>query len=103
MNPKDTAKTIGSILLTKVLFSPLGLIAVGITLLLIIMPIFMSMASKGEDFNLDDPNSNLNALSASSGGAYCAPEGELDEALWDAEFASAGVFEGMEDVFLSVA
>ncbi|MGB6409543.1 MAG: peptidoglycan DD-metalloendopeptidase family protein, partial [Planococcus donghaensis] len=103
MNPKDTAKTIGSILLTKVLFSPLGLIAVGITLLLIIMPVFMSMASKGEDFNLDDPNSNLDALSVSSGGAYCAPEGELDQALWEAEFASAGVFEGMKDVFLSVA
>ena len=67
MNPKDAAKTIGSILLTKVLFSPLGLIAVGITILLIIMPVFMSMASKGEDFSLDDPDSNLEALSGSSG------------------------------------
>ncbi|WP_232787000.1 glucosaminidase domain-containing protein [Planococcus sp. MB-3u-03] len=102
MNPKDTAKTIGSILLTKVLFSPLGLIAVGVTILLIIMPVFMSMASKGEDFNLDDPDSNLEALSDSSGGAYCAPEGELDKELWEAGFASAGVLKE-EDVFLEVA
>ncbi|MDE4086866.1 M23 family metallopeptidase (plasmid) [Planococcus maritimus] len=103
MNPKDAAKTIGSILLTKVLLSPLGLIAVGVTILLIIMPVFMSMASKGEDFNLDDPDSNLEALSGSSGGAYCAPEGELDKELWEAGFASAGVFEEMGDVFLEVA
>ncbi|RAZ73496.1 peptidoglycan DD-metalloendopeptidase family protein [Planococcus halotolerans] len=103
MNPKETVKTIGSILLTKILFSPLGLVAVGIVLLLIVLPVFMSMASKGENFNLEDPDSNLSALSGAAGGAYCAPDGELNEALWDEQLASAGVFSGMGDVFQEVA
>jgi hypothetical protein len=63
----------------------------------------MSVASKGEDFNLDDPDSNLNALSGGVGGAYCAVDGEINEELWSAQFASAGVFSGKEDVFLRVA
>ena len=87
MNPKETVKTIGSILLTKILFSPLGLVAAGIVLLLIVVPVFMSMASKGENFNLDNPDSNLSALSGAAGGAYCAPDGELNEALWNEQLA----------------
>lgn len=103
MNPKEAAKTLGSILVSKLLFSPLGLIAVGIGILLIAVPVFMSMTSKSEDFNIEDPNSNLDALSGSSGGAYCAPDGEIDQNLWDEQFASAGVFSGIGDVFLEVA
>ncbi|XKH51993.1 peptidoglycan DD-metalloendopeptidase family protein (plasmid) [Chryseomicrobium palamuruense] len=103
MDPRQTAKTIGSILLTKILFSPLGLIAVGVTFLLILVPVFMSVASKGEDFNLDDPDSNLSAHSGGVGGAYCAVDGEINEELWSLQFASAGVFSGKEDVFLRVA
>ncbi len=103
MNPKETVKTIGSILVTKLLFSPLGLVAAGIVLLLIVVPVFMSMASKGENFNLDKPDSNLSALSDAAGGAYCAPDGELNEALWNEQLASAGVFSGKGDVFREVA
>lgn len=103
MNPKEAAKTIGSILVTKLLFSPLGLIAVGIAILLIAVPVFMSMTSMSEDFNLEDPDSNLNALSSAPGGAYCAPDGEMNLELWENQIASAGVFSGVGDVFLEVA
>lgn len=89
--------------MTKLLFSPLGLVAAGIAVLLIVVPVFMSMASKGEDFNLEDPNSNLSVLSGSSGGAYCAPDGEMNKDLWDEQIASAGVFSDMGNVFLEVA
>lgn len=103
MNPKEAVKTLGSILITKLLFNPLGLIAVGVVLLVLAAPVFMSMASKGENFNLEDPDSNLSALMAHAGGAYCAPDGELDQELWDAQIASAGVFSDMGNVFLNVA
>ncbi|AQQ55589.1 peptidoglycan DD-metalloendopeptidase family protein [Planococcus lenghuensis] len=103
MNGKETGKTLLSLLVTKLFFNPIGIIAIGIAILLILVPVFMSMASKGEHFNLENPDSNRNALLSASGGAYCASDGEVDTERWAEAFAAAGVFSGTGDLFLETA
>lgn len=103
MNIKETAKTFGHFLLLKVLFNPLGLIVLVSVLLVLIIPFVMALNGKDESFNLEDPNSNINALSGFASGGYCSVDGEINEELWDAKMSASGVFSDKGDLFINIA
>lgn len=103
MNVKETAKTFGHFLLLKVLFNPLGLIVLGSVALVLIIPFVMAMNGKDKSFNLEDPNSNINALSDFAGGAYCSVDGEINEELWNAKISTSGAFSDKGDLFIDIA
>ena len=103
MNTKETAKSLGHFLLLKILFNPFGLIVLGSMLLVLIIPILISMNGKDKSFDLENPDTNINALSSSTGGAYCAMDGEVNQELWDGKISTSGVFSNKGDVILEIA
>lgn len=103
MNTKETAKTLGELLLVKVFFNPLGLVIIGTAILLLVLPVFMAMNGKDKGFDLENPDQNVQALSDASGGAYCAVNGEINKERWEAKFNTAGVFTGKGQVFIQIA
>lgn len=103
MSTKETAKSLGHFLLLKILFNPLGLIVLGSVLMILIIPFVMALNGKDKSFDLENPDSNLNAGSGFSGGAYCAVNGEINQELWDAKIRSAGVFTDKGDLMIEIA
>jgi len=103
MNTKETAKSLGHFLLLKILFNPLGLVVLGSVLLILVIPFVMALNGKDKSFDLENPESNLNAGSDLVGGAYCAVNGEINQELWDAKISTSGVFSDKSDLMIEIA
>lgn len=103
MGTKETAKSLGHFLLLKILFNPLGLIILGSVILILVIPLVMALNGKDKSFDLDNPESNLNAGSGIVGGAYCAVNGEINQELWDAKMSAAGVFSDKGELMIEIA
>ena len=103
MNAKETAKTLGHLLLPKVFFNPIGLVVLGTALVLLVLPVFMSMNGKDKGFDLENPEQNTDTLSGAVGGAYCAVNGEINQELWEVKMNTAGVFSGKGELFVEIA
>ena len=103
MNAKETAKTLGHLLLMKIFFNPIGLVVIGIATFLLVIPVFLSMQGKDQGFDLENPSQNTQALPGATRGAYCAVDGEINQEAWEAHINTAGVFSGKGELFIEIA
>lgn len=99
---KNLGKTIISGLLVKAVTTPTGLAILATIVVMFLASIFL-VFPQNENFNLEDPNSNLQQSGGASIFPSCQPEGEINTQAMQSEFADAGVFTGHADTFVEVA